>query len=61
MVPQVSFADWELLHQRSTIEPLLAEISDWLEQEEEVIERVRRDLERGLKQPAMGRTGLTPA
>jgi IS5 family transposase len=61
LVPQVSFADWELMQQRSTLDPLLAQISDLLDQEEDVIERVRRDLERGLKRPAMGRTGLTPA
>ena len=58
--PQVSFADWELMQQRSTLDPLLAEVSDLLDQEEEVIESVRLDLERGLKRPAMGRGGLTP-
>src|SRR5262249_16899703 len=58
--PQVSFADWELMHQGS-LDPLLAEISELLDQEEEVIERIRLDLERGLKRPAMGRGGLTPA
>ena len=59
--PQVSFADWELMHQESTLDPLLAAISELLEQEEEIIERIRLDLERGLKRPAMGRGGLTPA
>jgi transposase, IS5 family len=59
--PQVSFADWELMQQRSTLDPLLAEISELLEHEHAIIERIRLDLERGLKRPAMGRGGLTPA
>jgi IS5 family transposase len=59
--PQVSFADWELMHQGSTIDPLLAQISALLDQEEEIIERIRLDLEGGLIRPAMGRSGLTPA
>ena len=59
--PQVSFADWELMHQGSTLDPLLAQIAALLDQEEEIIGRIRLDLERGLKRPAMGRGGLTPA
>ena len=59
--PQVSFADWELMHQRSMLNPLLAAIFDLLDQEEEVIQGVRLDVERGLKCPAMCRGGLTPA
>lgn len=59
--PQVSFADWELMLQGSTLDPLLAEISELLDREEEAIEKIRLDLERGLKRPAMGRGGLTPA
>src|SRR5215469_6505428 len=59
--PQVSFADWELMQQRATLDPLLAAISELLDGEEEVIERIRVDLERGLKRPTIGRGGLTPA
>ncbi len=42
------------------LEPLLQAISDFLDQHEEMIETVRGELERGLKNPETGRTGLTP-
>ncbi len=58
--PQISFADWELLQQGILLEPLLQSISDFLDDHEEMIEAVRRDLKRGLKNPATGRDGLTP-
>jgi transposase, IS5 family len=58
--PQISFADWELLQQGILLEPLLQSISDFLDDDEEMIEAVRRDLERGLKNPGTGRGGLTP-
>jgi IS5 family transposase len=58
--PQISFADWELLQQGILLEPLLQSISDFLDDHEEMIEVVRRDLERGLKNPGTGRGGLTP-
>ena len=58
--PQVSFADWELMQQRISLDPLLAAISDLLEEHQELIEQVRVDLQRGLKRPEMGRNGLTP-
>ena len=57
---QISFADWELLQQGITLEPLLQAISDFLDDQEEMIEAVRRDLERGLQKPRTGRNGLTP-
>ncbi|MCU1315190.1 MAG: Transposase, family [Candidatus Acidoferrum typicum] len=57
---QISFADWELLQQGILLEPLLQSISDFLDDHEEMIETVRRDLERGLKNPGTGRGGLTP-
>ena len=59
--PQISFADWELLQQGILLEPLLQSISDFLDDHEELIETVRRDLERGLKKPGTGRSGLTPS
>ena len=58
--PQISFADWELLQQGILLEPMLQSISDFLDDHEEMIEAVRRDLERGLKNPGTGRGGLTP-
>lgn len=58
--PQISFADWELLQQGIVLEPLLQNISDFLDDHEELIKPVRRDLQRGLKNPRTGRSGLTP-
>jgi transposase, IS5 family len=58
--PQISFADWELLQQGISLEPLLQSISDFLDDHEEMIKAVRRDLQRGLKNPGTGRSGLTP-
>ena len=52
---QISFADWELMRQGDRgvrLEPLLDDQRD-------VIECIRRDLVRGLKQPGSGRHGLT--
>jgi hypothetical protein len=57
---QISFADLELTLQGMRMEPLLQAISDFLDDQEEVIDQVRRDLERGLKNPETGRGGLTP-
>ena len=57
---QVSFADWELLRQGLCLEPLLQAISDFLDNKHDMIEQVRRDLTRGLKNPETGRSGLTP-
>ena len=37
---QISFADWELLQQGITLEPLLQAISDFLDDQEEMIEAV---------------------
>jgi len=59
--PQISFADMELLQQGISLEPLLQTIADFLDDHEEMIETVRGDLERGLKNPETGRNGLTPS
>jgi hypothetical protein len=40
------------------LEPLLQAIADFLDDQNEMIERVRRDLVRGLKKPGSGRRGL---
>ena len=57
---QISFADWELMRQGIRLEPLLQAVSDFLDDQHAMIERVRRDLVRGLKKPGSGRGGLTP-
>jgi len=57
--PQFSFADLELLQQGVQLDPLLQTISDFLTDHADLVERVRRDLERGLKNPTTGRSGLT--
>jgi transposase, IS5 family len=58
--PQFSFADWELLQQGILLEPILQSIANFLDDQQAMIARVRRDLERGLKNPKTGRNGLTP-
>ena len=60
-IPQVSFADVEFMKQGIFLEPHLQTISNFLDQHEAMIEKVRGDLERGLKNPATGRSGLTPS
>lgn len=59
--PQLTFADLEFLHQGVHLDPRLQAISQFLEQHAEIIEMVRPDLQRGLKKPLTGRSGLTPA
>jgi transposase, IS5 family len=56
--PQVSFADLEFRAQNITLDPLLREVSNFFDQHETLVEQVRQDLERGLKNPATGRHGL---
>ena len=48
------------MRQGMRLEPLLQAIADFLDDQQEMIERVRRDLVRGLKKPGSGRRGLTP-
>jgi transposase, IS5 family len=57
--PQISFADWELMRQRLLLEPELQAIADFLDDHEEMIETIRGDLRRGLKNADTGRNGLT--
>jgi transposase, IS5 family len=56
---QISFADVELMRQGVRLEPLLEAISKFLDRQHAMIERVQRDLVRGLKKPLQGRRGLT--
>jgi transposase, IS5 family len=58
-ISQTSFADLEFLGQGIRLEPMLQAISDFLDQHGHLVEKVRRDLERGLKNPKIGRNGLT--
>jgi IS5 family transposase len=58
---QLSFADLELLRQGVRLEPLLQSICDFLDKQPALVERVRRDLVRGLRQSDHGRRGLTAA
>jgi hypothetical protein len=58
--PQISFADLELAKLGVELDPRLAGIADFIDAHDELVEALRRDLERGLKKPATGRSGLTP-
>jgi IS5 family transposase len=58
-LPQISFADWELMRQGLALEPVLQAIADFLDDQAEMIETIRADLRRGLKKPDTGRSGLT--
>lgn len=55
---QISFADLEFIKQGVELDPVLARIADFIEEHSELVEAVRRDLDRGLKNPATGRSGL---
>jgi IS5 family transposase len=59
MSSQISFADLEFLDQGVRLEPTLQAISDFIDQHGHVVDKVRRDLDRGLKNPHTGRSGLT--
>ena len=58
--PQVSFADLAFIAQGVQLEPPLKAIAEFLTQHGDLVHRVRRDLERGLKNRTTGRPGLTP-
>jgi len=56
---QISFADVEFLAQGVRLEPMLQVISDFIDQHGHLVDKVRRDLQRGLKNPNTGRDGLS--
>jgi IS5 family transposase len=58
---QFDFADLAFRQQGVELDPILQTISDFLDDHDELIEQVRQDLERGLKNPNTGRNGLTPS
>ncbi len=57
--PQPSFADLALQAQGLRLDPSLQAIADLLDAHGELVERVRQDLVRGLRQPQVGRDGMT--
>jgi IS5 family transposase len=58
--PQISFADAELIRQGVELDPVLRKISDFIDDhDDELVELVRQDLQRGVKKPKTGRRGLT--
>src|SRR5437899_2874022 len=59
--PQLSFADLELQFQGVQLDPSLRAISEFLDQHLTLIEQVRKDLERGLKNARTGRNGIAPS
>lgn len=59
MSSQISFADLEFLDQGVRLEPMLQAISDFIDNHGHLVDKVRRDLDRGLKNPGTGRIGLS--
>ena len=57
--PQLSFADLELNRLGVHLDPVLQGIDAFLGQHSDLLEQVRLDLERGLKNPTTGRNGIT--
>lgn len=58
MVSQVTFADLEFVRQGIQLDPVLAQISDFLDRHRELVALVDKDLHRGLKRATTGRPGL---
>src|SRR5713226_9787045 len=58
---QFTFADLELQFQGVHLDPILRAISEFLDQHLSLIEQVRKDLERGLKNARTGRNGIAPS
>jgi len=58
-ISQISFADLEFLAQGISLDPTLQAISGFIDKHGHLVDKVRRDLQRGLKNPKTGRNGLT--
>ena len=58
--PQINFADIEFLTQGVELDPILKRMSGFLDHQPQIFERVRQDLQRGLKKPDTGRTAMPP-
>src|SRR5437773_5725618 len=59
--PQLSFADLELQFQGVQLDPILRTIAEFLDPHLTLLEQVRKDLERGLKNARTGRNGIAPS
>jgi len=59
--PQLGFADLELRRQGVHLDPQLQTIAAFLDDHASLVEQVRQDLVRGLKNPNTGRSGITPS
>src|SRR6266702_2819968 len=59
--PQLSLAHLALKFQGVQLDPILRTISEFLDQHLTLIEQVRKDLERGLKNARTGRNGIAPS
>ncbi|MBZ5625359.1 MAG: transposase [Acidobacteriia bacterium] len=59
--PQISFADLELYRLGIPLDPTLQAVANFLDEQQSVVEQVRKDLERGLKNPRAGRDGMAPS
>jgi len=57
--PQISFADLEFLSQGIHLDPVLAQILEFVTRNAALVETVRQQLDEGLKEPQTGRRGLT--
>jgi len=60
-VLQFSFADLELRSQGLQLDPQMRAIATFLDEHDSLVEQVRQDLERGLKNARTGRHGITPS
>jgi len=58
---QVSFADLELMSQGVEMDPVLNQVSAYVDQHPELVQAVERRLQEGLKNSTTGRRGLTGA
>ena len=57
---QISFADLEFQRLRQ-LEPNLQAVADFLDRQRHLVEEVRKDLQRGLKNSRAGRDGMDPS
>jgi IS5 family transposase len=57
---QITFADAEFQGLRP-LDPVLQAMTDFLDQQHDLVEAVRKDLQRGLKHPDAGREGIAPS